>query len=119
MSFPTPLLDAKLAQLREQSEHDRQHLLQAAIVWLHHHAIDFGFEQGYLFGSVTQPGRFSPDSDIDLAIDSLNQGDPFGLGSYLSLHLDREVDVVPLDRCHFADKIRQTGIAWNVNKLPD
>ncbi|MBW4474263.1 MAG: nucleotidyltransferase domain-containing protein [Stenomitos rutilans HA7619-LM2] len=119
MTFPTPLLDEKLAQQRQKSEHDRQQLLQMALIWLQHHAIDFGIEQGYLFGSITQTGRFSRQSDLDLAVESLQHGDPFGLGSYLSLHVDREVDVVPLDQCHFAAKIRQTGIVWNGIKSSD
>lgn len=117
-SFPTPLLDETLARLQQQSERDRQQLLQEALIWLQHHATEFGIERGYLFGSMTQAGRFSPQSDLDLAVESLKQGDPFGLASYLSLHLNREVDVVPLDQCHFADKIRQMGIVWNGNRSP-
>lgn len=117
--FPTPLLDAKLAQLQQQSEQDRQQRLQQALNWLQHHAAQFEITQGYLFGSITQAGRFSPESDVDLAVESLQQGDPFGLASYLSLHLNREVDIVPLDQCHFAQKIRQTGIRWNGSSLPD
>jgi predicted nucleotidyltransferase len=86
---------------------------------LQEHASQFGIERGYLLGSVTQVGRFSPQSDLDLAVESLQQGDPFGLAGYLSLHLNREVDVVPLDQCHFADKIRQQGITWSANRSPD
>ena len=117
--FPTPLLDRKLAEQCEQSERDRQYLRQAALTWLQQNAARFGIEQGYLFGSIVQAGRFSPDSDLDLAVDSLGHGDPFGLGSYLSLHVNREVDVVPLDQCHFAAKIRQMGILWTTSKLLD
>ena len=119
MSFPTPLLDQKLQQLRQQNERDRQQLLQRALQWLQDNATRFNIQQGYLFGSVTQSGKFLADSDLDLAVESLKDGDPFGLISYLSLHLDREVDLVPLDQCHFADKIRRTGILWNATKLPD
>lgn len=119
MPFPTPLLDRKLSEQREQSERDRKHLLQVALTWLQQNAARFGIEQGYLFGSIVQAGRFSPQSDLDLAVDSLSQGDPFSLGSYLSLQVNREVDVVPLDQCHFATKIRQTGIRWTTDKLLD
>ena len=119
VSFSTPLLDKKLAQQRLQSEVERQHLLKEALIWLEQNAGQFAVESGYLFGSVTQPGKFSQNSDIDLAVESLQDGDPFGLASYLSLHLNREVDLVPLDQCHFAPKIRQIGILWNGNKLQD
>ncbi len=119
MSFPTPLFDKKLQELQLQNERDRQHLLPEALAWLQQNASRFNIQQGYLFGSITQVGKFSAESDIDLAVEGLKDGDPFALISYLSLHVNREVDLVPLDQCHFADKIRQTGILWNVNKLPD
>lgn len=113
--FPTPLLDQKLAERKVLNEANRQHLLQKALLWLEKNAKRFAIRQGYLFDSMTQPGKFSQYSDLDLAEDSLNQGDPFGLISYLSTHLDRDVDLIPLDQCHFVDKIRQTGVVWNAN----
>ncbi|WP_416672235.1 nucleotidyltransferase family protein [Egbenema bharatensis] len=112
-------MDAKLAQLRQHNEAARQRLLQEALEWLSHHAATFDIQQGYLFGSVTQSGKFSQDSDLDLAVDSLGNGDPFGLVSDLSIHLNRDVDLVPLDQCHFADKICRTGVVWNANKSLD
>jgi len=117
--FPTPVLDQQLARQRQQWERDRQAVLAAAQTWLADHAQQFGIDQGYLFGSVTQVGRFSQHSDLDLAVPTLSQGDPFGLASYLSLHINRDVDVVPLDQCHFADKICRTGLQWSTNRLPD
>jgi predicted nucleotidyltransferase len=68
MAFPTPLLDEKLEQLQQQAEGDRQQLLQKALTWLQGHGAQFGIEQGYIFGSITQVGRFSPQSDLDLAV---------------------------------------------------
>jgi predicted nucleotidyltransferase len=118
-TFPTPLLDALHAQRRAQAELARQQVLQSALKWLTEQGHRFGITQGYLFGSVTQPGKFSPHSDVDLAVESFEQGDPFGLSSYLSLHLNRDVDIVPLDQCHFAPKIRATGQVWNGAKSLD
>lgn len=117
-AFPTPLLDAKLARQRRQAELARQRVLDQTLQWLSSHGEQFGILSGYVFGSVTQPGHFSADSDIDLAVESLKDGDPFGLISYLSLHLNRDVDLAPLDQCHFASKIREIGIPWNANNLP-
>lgn len=117
--FPTPLLDQKLAEQKALNETNRQYLLQKAQLWLEQNANKFGIKQGYLFGSMTQPWRFSQSSDLDLAVDSLEQGDPFGLISHLSTHLDRDVDLVPLDQCHFEDKIRQTGMVWKATSSPD
>lgn len=117
--FPTPAFDRKLAQQRQQWERDRQYVLATSLAWLNMHAAEFGIHQGDLFGSVTQPHRFSAHSDVDLAVDTLSQGDPFGLISYLSLHVNRDADVVPLDQCHFADKIRQIGVPCKTSKSPD
>jgi predicted nucleotidyltransferase len=50
----------------------------------------------YLFGSLVQPGRFRPDSDIDIAVES----DSFEVESLfwrdLERELDRTVDLRPL-----------------------
>lgn len=119
MAFPTPLLDARLVREKKQNEADRVRLLQLALEWLHLHAGTYGINHGYVFGSVTQPGRFTPASDIDIAVDTWTTGDICGLMGYLSLHLNRDVDLVPLDQCHFADKIRRLGTPWSVNDSPD
>ena len=68
---------------------------------------------------MTKPGAFSDSSDVDMAIATLKDGDPFGFMSYLSLHLNLDVDLVPLEQCHFAAKIRATGISWKVTRSPD
>ena len=119
MAFPTPLLDARLAREKEQNERERQQLLPLALAWLQAHGLDYGISCGYLFGSVTQPGRFTQSSDIDIAVDTWETGNIFGLMGYLSLYLNRDVDVIPLDQCHFADKIRRLGMPWSVNDSPD
>lgn len=118
-AFPTPLLDARLARQRQQAECDRQQILVVALEWLTDNGTTYGITSGYLFGSVTQPGRFSQRSDVDLAVPNLKEGDPFGLMSYLSLHINRDVDLVPLDQCHFAPKIQATGILWKATNSPD
>lgn len=119
MAFPTPLLDARLAREKEQNEMERQRLLPLALTWLRTHSSTYGIIHGYVFGSVTEPGHFTQSSDIDIAVDTWETGDICGLMGYLSLHLNRDVDVVPLDQCHFADKIRHQGMPWSVNDSPD
>ena len=119
MTFPTPLLDARLAREKEQNEAARLQLLDLALQWLRTHGTTYGINHGYIFGSVTKPGHFIQNSDIDLAVDTWETGNICGLMGYLSLHLNRDVDVVPLDQCHFADKIRRLGMPWSVNDSPD
>lgn len=112
MPFSTHRLDAILAQRQAEAEATRQDLLKKALQWLQENAAAYGIRHGYLFGSITESGRFRQSSDIDLAIETLKEGQPFGLMGALSLQVNREVDLAPLDQCHFADKIRQVGIAW-------
>ncbi len=119
MAFPTPLLDARLAREKEQNEFDRLQLLESAVEWLRANAETYGIAHGYIFGSVTEPGRFTQTSDVDVAVDTWETGNICGLMGYLSLHLNRDVDVIPLDQCHFADKIRHLGMPWSVNDSPD
>lgn len=119
MAFPTPLLDARLAREKEQNEAERLKLLPLVLEWLCTHGKTYGIPHGYVFGSVTEPGRFTQTSDIDVAVDTWETGNICGLMGYLSLHLNRDVDVVPLDQCHFADKIRHRGMSWSVNDSPD
>lgn len=119
MVFPTPLLDARLAREKEQNEADRRRLLESALQWLRIHGAAYDITHGYIFGSVTESGRFTQNSDVDIAIDTWKTGDICGLMGYLSLHLNRDVDIVPLDQCHFADKIRHQGMPWSVNDSPD
>ena len=117
MSFPTPLLDARLDKQKEQNEQVRQQLLPTVLEWLSDNAARYGIQTGYVFGSLTQPNRFTQRSDIDLAIETYKVGDVCALMGGLSMHVLRDVDVVPLDQCHFAEKIRKGGVPWTANKL--
>lgn len=112
MAFSTHLLDARLAKEKKQNEQTRQQLLQQALDWLTVNARQYGVKSGYVFGSVTEPNRFTQRSDIDLAVETHKAGNICGLMGALSAHLCRDVDCVPLDQCHFASKIRKVGMVW-------
>ncbi len=70
-----------------------------------------------VFGSLAKRGRFTENSDIDVAFES----EPAGLSRYqltslLAERLGRRVDVVLLPECRFREKILREGEAWT---LPD
>lgn len=119
MAFPTPLLDVRLAKQKAQNEHARQKLLPVTVKWLRDNAVRYGIASGYVFGSLTCANRFTNHSDIDVAIETYKTGDVCGLMSALSMHLNRDIDLIPLDQVHFAEKIRKSGVSWTANKLPD
>ncbi|MBE9064590.1 nucleotidyltransferase family protein [cf. Phormidesmis sp. LEGE 11477] len=117
MAFSTHLLDARLARERKQNEQTRQQILQETLDWLTANAERYGISSGYLFGSVIVPNRFTQRSDIDLAVETYKEGNICALMS--GIPVMRDVDVVPLDQCHFAEKIRQEGIAWTAKELSE
>ncbi len=82
------------ARRRAQREAERQQWLQRtreAVARLALHCP--GVRRAYLFGSLVTPGRFRPDSDIDVAVecDTLEAESAFWRA--LERELKREVDV--------------------------
>lgn len=76
----------------------------------------YDWDEIYLFGSIIKPGKFCPDSDVDIGIKGLNKFDLYSFIGDVSLYLNRNVDVVPLEECGFADKIVDRGIRWHPTK---
>jgi uncharacterized protein len=64
----------------------------------------------FLFGSLLRPGCFALASDIDIAIEGLPPSEYFALFAELEDRLQTErLDLIELERCSFAQFIRQTG----------
>lgn len=72
-------------------------------------AKELGVERIYLFGSYAR-GEATPDSDVDILIDSGKIDSYFGIGrlySRLNRALEKDLDIVPSDANQaFIDKIR-------------
>ena len=62
----------------------------------------------YLFGSLTQPGRFGARSDIDVAVECDDLKAESAFWSALEQALRRDVDLRPLTR-HLVDVVALTG----------
>ena len=68
-----------------------------------------------VFGSLVKPGRFTENSDIDVAFESEPAGHSlYQLTSLLAERLGRRVDVVLLPECRFRDKILREGETWTL-----
>ncbi|MGK7933873.1 MAG: nucleotidyltransferase family protein [Microcystaceae cyanobacterium] len=111
-SFSTSKLEQSLRKTRLKNEKNRQALLNKTIKWLEQYARQYHLNCVYIFGSVTRPHHFNQRSDIDLAVETINPDYFFLVISLLSEYLEREVDLIHLKHCHFAERIRQTGIQW-------
>jgi len=84
------------ARRRERREEERRRWLQrvreAVSEVARRHA---GVRRVYLFGSLTRPGRFRTDSDIDVAVESDSPEAESAFWRELEHALGREVDVRP------------------------
>jgi len=119
MAFDTRLLDEALARRRVAREAARQATLTATIRLLEELSPRYGIRRAYIFGSVTRPGRFTEKSDVDIAVEQIKPARFFEAMSILAEALGREVDLVELDKCHFAHRIRERGIEWTAtHSLP-
>jgi predicted nucleotidyltransferase len=112
MAFDTSVLDRALAQKQTNLEQQRQIVLKKVAHLLESHAKRFGIQRAYIFGSVIRPGRFTETSDIDIAVESIPAEQYFKAVALFSMQLARDVDLVQLNHCHFADKIRREGKLW-------
>lgn len=65
-----------------------------------------------LFGSIVNPGKFSENSDVDVAVSGLAKHDLFSFVAELSRELGRDVDVLILEESPIAEHIRRKGEPW-------
>ena len=112
---PWYLRDAAIARRRQENEQMRLRLMELTLQWLQDQAESYGIDRAYLFGSLTRPYRFRADSDVDVAVEQVNPERFFEAIASLSEAVERDVDLIELAKCHFADRVRQQGVQWNRN----
>jgi len=117
MTFDTHLLDEALLRRADALEHDRQTTLARITTMLEQLGAPYGIERAWIFGSVTRPNRFTQHSDVDIAVETINPNDLLDALSAFSNYLEREVDLVVLNKCHFAHRIRSEGRLWTKTQV--
>lgn len=110
--FNTSKLDQIIRDRLVKLEKERQFLLDKTVTWLDKFGTKYGIKKAYIFGSVTKQNKFTESSDIDIAVEQINPEDFFFVISIVSEYLEREVDIIVLNKCHFAHRIMETGILW-------
>ncbi|MEN3185325.1 MAG: nucleotidyltransferase domain-containing protein [Atribacterota bacterium] len=75
-------------------------------------AAEIQFDEAYVFGSITKPGRFGNESDIDVEFSGLRHEDFFRMMSFLSMELGWEVTIIQLEGRRLAEKVKTEGIRW-------
>jgi predicted nucleotidyltransferase len=84
------------AKQRAEREAYRLEWLEKARAAVRQHAPDFpALQRAYLFGSIMQPGRFRPNSDIDVAVECPDLQQESDFWRALKQTLQRDVDVRP------------------------
>ncbi|BER91421.1 MAG: hypothetical protein PWP60_1204 [Candidatus Atribacteria bacterium] len=110
--FQFQILEKYLKTRKEELERLRTNTLKKVEEALEKVATQIKFDEAYIFGSLTKPGRFKKDSDIDIGFYGLKDEDFFKMISYLSLELEREVDVIQLEGHRLENKVKTEGIRW-------
>ena len=108
--FSTHELDRALTRKWRERERDRRATLARLLDLLA--TAPVALSDAIVFGSILRPGAFHDRSDVDVAIPSVAPRCYFELKSHLEDDLCREVDLVELDRCHFAASIARDGLPW-------
>jgi hypothetical protein len=110
--FKTTLLDQQLRKERQENEKMRKQMLQQLLRSLPLLAARYGFARAYVFGSLTQKGRFRKTSDVDVAVEGLTDEKYFTFMAELSDLLGREVDVIQIEKHRLKNRILEIGLEW-------
>ena len=72
----------------------------------------YSWDEIFVFGSVARKGTFHDRSDVDIGIEGLDPLQHYAFVGELSGLLERDVDVVLLEECGFAERIKEKGLKW-------
>ena len=104
--------ERNLARKEEEREKLRQTVLVRLDEALKVLSEKYSWEEIFIFGSITCKGAFHDGSDVDVGIEGLNPLDHYAFVADISSLLERDVDVVILEECGFADRIKEKGQKW-------
>lgn len=108
----TYLLDKVIEQKKLQRERDRLTIIRRTFLVLDEMSDIIFFKDAFLFGTIIKPFRFFNESDVDIGFNGLSDKDYFKAMAYLSNCLNREVDIIQLERHRLSDKIVKEGMRW-------
>jgi len=93
---------------KEQKEAERKQVLQQVIEVLKEEFAGSSVEV-YLVGSIIIPFRFSSRSDVDIVVKNYT-GDRFDLWTKLEGKIDRQIEIIPFETCHFQESVLKDGL---------
>lgn len=101
-----------LAQDHQTREDHRKLMLDR--LWQALSALEstYRWREAFAFGSITRSGGFTRRSDVDVAVSGMQSDLLYRAVGELSGVLGVDVDLVRLEECRFAEKVRLEGIPW-------
>ena len=107
--FDTSIRDRALKQQRERLEQERRSLLDIVDKTLRENRGKYKIQEAYITGSLNQPHRWYPFSDVDVAVGGCS---PHILSIMKELEdaTGKEVDVIDLDQHPSPDWVRQRSV---------
>lgn len=110
MTFSTYLLEEIEKQKLTDLEKKRQEILQLSIDIFKKYFSLLNVKSLYITGSLLIPFKFRSKSDIDIAVEGLLPEKYFQTIFELGELLPRQVEIIELEDCRFAEKIIKTGL---------
>jgi predicted nucleotidyltransferase len=102
----------RLQENERTREAERARVTQSVDEALNELSGKYQWESVYIFGSIAKSGKFGKGSDVDIAVEGLDGFSLYSLIGDISMMLKRNVDVILLEECPFAEKIKEQGIPW-------
>ena len=100
-------LESRESHDKEKQELERQTILAKVIDTLNS-IFDNTEVEIFLVGSIIQPFKFHPNSDVDVVVRNFN-GDRFELWTKLESIIKRDVEVILFENCHFQEHVLKSG----------
>ena len=117
MSFPDFSLWKRISEEESSMmESRRRQVLRDVWNVLHRMSDKYSWEALYIFGSLIREGGFSKRSDVDIGVRGLDKLRHYKFTGDISIILNRDVDVVRIEECSFAETIISRGIKWTKEK---
>ncbi len=110
MTFSTHLLNEIEEQKLNDLEKKRQKILKRCITGLKEYFMPLHVKSLYITGSLVVPFKFRSQSDIDIAVEGLPAEVYFRAIFELGELLSRNVEIIELENCSFAENIRANGL---------
>lgn len=109
MSFDTSLWEKILQDKYQKREKTRKEILYATVIKLKEYFSRKEIKNLYIIGSILREGMFYDFSDIDIAVEGLT-GNYFETSCELEHILDRNIELIEIEKCSFKEKIKKEGL---------